>query len=193
MLQSTGSKSQTWLSDWTEVKVTQLCLTLCNPIDSTVHGILQARILEWVAFPFSKGSSQFRGWTQASRIAGRFFTSWATYEVSPRILEWAAFPFSSRSSLLRNPTGVSCITGGSFTNWAIREAPNWTETYPNSNLQTTMWIILLKSFLDQITTASLLRSLHFAHWVIPASFVFQSGFCLSCLIDHGLPPCDGIF
>ena len=37
-----------------EVKATQLCLTLCNPIDYTVHGILQARILEWVAFPFSK-------------------------------------------------------------------------------------------------------------------------------------------
>ena len=45
-----------------------------------VHGILQARILEWVAFPFSKGSSQPRDWTQVSRIAGRFFTSWATRE-----------------------------------------------------------------------------------------------------------------
>ena len=39
-----------------KVKVTQLCLTLCNPMDYTVHGILQARILEWVAFPFSRGS-----------------------------------------------------------------------------------------------------------------------------------------
>ena len=45
-----------------------------------VHGILQARILEWVAFPFSRGSSQPRGQTQVSRIAGRFFTSWATRE-----------------------------------------------------------------------------------------------------------------
>ena len=41
-----------------DVKVTQLCPTLCNPVDCTVHGILQARILEWVAIPFSKGSSQ---------------------------------------------------------------------------------------------------------------------------------------
>ena len=41
-----------------KVKVTQLCQTLCNPMDYTVHGILQARILEWVAFPFSMGSSQ---------------------------------------------------------------------------------------------------------------------------------------
>ena len=43
-----------------------------------VHGILQARILEWVAFPFSRGSSQPREQTQVSHIAGRFFTSWAT-------------------------------------------------------------------------------------------------------------------
>ena len=43
-----------------KVKVAGLCLTLCNPMDYTVHGILQARILEWVAFPFSKGSSQPR-------------------------------------------------------------------------------------------------------------------------------------
>ena len=58
-----------------KVKVTQLCLTLCNPMDYTVHGILQARILEWLAFPFSRGSSQSRDRTQVSLIAGGFFTS----------------------------------------------------------------------------------------------------------------------
>ena len=42
------------------VKITQLCPTLCNPTDYTVHGTLQARILEWVAFPFSRGSSKPR-------------------------------------------------------------------------------------------------------------------------------------
>ena len=42
----------------------------------TVHGILQARILEWIAFPFSKGSSQPRNRTEVSCIAGRFFTNW---------------------------------------------------------------------------------------------------------------------
>ena len=57
-----------------------VCLTLCDPMDSIVHGILQARILESVAFPFSRGSSQPRDWTQISWIAGRFFTSWATRE-----------------------------------------------------------------------------------------------------------------
>ena len=43
-----------------KVKVTQLCPTLCNPMDHTFHGILWVRILEWVAFPFSRGSSQPR-------------------------------------------------------------------------------------------------------------------------------------
>ena len=56
-------------------KVAQSCLTLCDPMDDTVHGILQARILEWVAFAFSRGSSQPRDQTQVSRIAGSFFTS----------------------------------------------------------------------------------------------------------------------
>ena len=56
-------------------KVAQLCSTLCDPMDYTVHGILQSRILEWVAFPFSRTSSQARDQTQVSRIAGRFFTN----------------------------------------------------------------------------------------------------------------------
>ena len=49
-------------------------------MDYTVHGILQARILEWVAFPLSRGSFQPRDWTQVSCTAGRFFTSWAKGE-----------------------------------------------------------------------------------------------------------------
>ena len=63
------------LSEW--VQVTPLFPTLCNSMDYTVRGILQASILEWVAFPFSRGSSQPRDRTQVSHIAGRFFTSWA--------------------------------------------------------------------------------------------------------------------
>ena len=49
-----------------------------NPPRSSVHGILQARILEWVAIPFSRGSSQLRDQTQVSCITGWFFTIWAT-------------------------------------------------------------------------------------------------------------------
>ena len=65
---------------WVKVKVTQSRPTLCDPMDYTVHRILQARILEWVALPFSRGSSQPRDQTQVSHIAGRFFTNWATRE-----------------------------------------------------------------------------------------------------------------
>ena len=53
---------------------------LCDPMNYTVHGILQARVLEWAAFPFSRGSSQRRDWTQVSHIAGRFFANWAIGE-----------------------------------------------------------------------------------------------------------------
>ena len=58
-----------------KVKVARSCLTLCDSMDFTVHGILQAGKLEWVAFPFSKVSSQPRDRTQVSCIAGRFFTN----------------------------------------------------------------------------------------------------------------------
>ena len=104
-LQATVVKSQTWLSYWAhtqshlrmnfaflknssicapvKVLVAQSCPTLCNPIDcsplgSSVHGILQARILEWVVIPFSRGSFQSRDWTWVSPIAGGFFTIWTT-------------------------------------------------------------------------------------------------------------------
>ena len=96
VLQSVGSQSRTWLSDWTElkqwlkekkVKVSQSCpsLTLCDPVacslqGSSVHGILQARILEWVAIPFSRESFQPREQIQVSCIIGRFFTFWVTTE-----------------------------------------------------------------------------------------------------------------
>ena len=65
--------------------VTQSCPTLCGPMDwslpdSSVYGILQARILEWVAISFSRGSSRPRDRTQVSHIAGRHFNLWATKE-----------------------------------------------------------------------------------------------------------------
>ena len=65
------------------VLVTQLCLTPCDPMycslpGSSVHEILQARILEWTAIPFSRGSSWPRDQTRVSCIAGRFLTFWAT-------------------------------------------------------------------------------------------------------------------
>ena len=111
------TKSWTWLSDWTtttmnnvartlqravkwsEVKVTQSCPTLCDPMDYTVHGILQASILEWVTFPFSRGSSQLRDWTQVSHIAGGFFTSLSTREASKSCI--SVNPFNLYRYLMR--------------------------------------------------------------------------------------------
>jgi len=68
------------LYKYIKVKVAQSCPTPCDAMDYPVHGILQARILEWVAFPFSRGSSQPKDQTQVSHTAGGFFTSWATRE-----------------------------------------------------------------------------------------------------------------
>ena len=79
------------LGKWSEShSVVSSCLQF---MDYTVHGILQARILALVAFPFSRGSSQPRDQTQVSCIAGRFFTSWATREA----------PGKSRGQLLTAP------------------------------------------------------------------------------------------
>ena len=73
------------------VQFAKLYRTLCEPMDcsppgSSVHGILQTRIVEWVAIPFSRGSSRPRDQTQVYCIAGRFFTIWATRE-APTITE----------------------------------------------------------------------------------------------------------
>ena len=71
------------ISEKLKLKVAQLCLILCDPTvcslqGSSVHGIFQARIWEWVAISFSRGSSWPRNRTWVSRIAGRCFTLWAT-------------------------------------------------------------------------------------------------------------------
>ena len=69
-----------------EVSVTQSCPTLSDPVDCSlpgfsVHGLLQARTLEWAAIPFSRGFSWPRAWTKVSCITGGFFTIWATREI----------------------------------------------------------------------------------------------------------------
>ena len=74
---------------WSESEVAQSCLTVCDPMDcslpgSSVHGIFQAIVLEWIAISFSRGSSQPRDWTQVSRIVDRCFTTWAIREVKGR-------------------------------------------------------------------------------------------------------------
>ena len=106
-----------WKWKWKSLSRVQLFAT---PRTTQSMGILQARILEWVALPFSRGSSQPRDWTQVSHIAGRFFYQLG-HKGSPRIPEWVAYPFSSGSFCPRNQAGVFCIAGGFFTNWPMRE------------------------------------------------------------------------
>ena len=77
-----SSLKKNWKVWWClkKILVALSCPTLCSPPGSSVHGILQARILEWVAIPFSRRFSLPRDQTQFSCIAGRFFTIWATRE-----------------------------------------------------------------------------------------------------------------
>ena len=100
-----------------KVLVAQLGLTLCDPMDysfpvSSVHGILQASILDWVAIPFSRGSFWFRNWTWLSLIAGRFFTLWATMEApytEQLPLKWCMADSCLRCCLLRKCTYLEFI------------------------------------------------------------------------------------
>ena len=85
---------------------------------SSVHGILQARILEWVAIPFSRGSSQLRLNLGLSHCRQIFYH--LSHQGSPRKLEWVASHFSRGSSWCRDQT-VSYIAGRCFTSWSTRE------------------------------------------------------------------------
>ena len=73
--------------------VAKSCPTLCDPTDSSligssVHGFSQIRILEWIAISFSRGSFRPRDWTQISWVAGRFFTTWTTTNMTFSRVLW---------------------------------------------------------------------------------------------------------
>ena len=79
----------------------RLCLTFCDPMDCNPPGslsmwILQARILEWVVMPFSRGSSQPRDWTQVSHTAGGFFTIWVTKEAYSSLFTNSILAFKNK-------------------------------------------------------------------------------------------------
>ena len=105
--------------------VAQSCPTFCDPIDcslpgSSVHGILQARVLEWVAIPFSRGSSWPRDRTWVSWITGRFFAIWATREYWAQYKEvsriWHQWPLGlARLHYLLNILNVSAVC--CFSSW----------------------------------------------------------------------------
>ena len=99
---------------------------LYDPVDYTVHGILQARILEWVAFPWkiSRGSSQPRDRTQVSRIAGGFFISWATRSPSDQI----------RSVTQSCPTLCNTMNRSTPGLPVHYQLPEFTQTHPSSHI-----------------------------------------------------------
>ena len=80
-----------------KVKVVQSCPMLCDPMDYTVHGILQARILEWVVIPFSKGIFPTQGLNPGLPQCRQILYQ-LSHKGSLRMLEWVAYPFSSGSS-----------------------------------------------------------------------------------------------
>ena len=98
-----------------KVLVAQSCPTLCNPMDcslpsSSVHGILQAKILEWVSIPFSRGSSQPRDQTWVCCMAGRFFTIWTTKEAhTPLKAHFEILSLIKSSQTLWTPTSTSVL------------------------------------------------------------------------------------
>ena len=96
----------------TGVLVTHSSSTLLGPIDcssvgSSVHGIFQVRILEWVAIPFSRGSSQPKDQSRVSWIAGRCFSIWATREGQSCIEKWALTTKWSRSGVFKTFAAVT--------------------------------------------------------------------------------------
>ena len=112
-----------------KMKVAQLCPTVWDPMDYRVHGILLARALECIAFPFSRGSSWPRSLNPGRPgIEPRSPTFQADSLPAkppgkPKNTGVGSLSFSSGSSQPRYRTGVSCISGGFFTSWATREAP----------------------------------------------------------------------
>ena len=105
-----------------KVKVAQLCPAICDPMDYTIHGILQARILKWVAFPFSRRplpnpeiepkSPTLQAAFWPAELQGKLQN---TGMGSLSLFQWI-FPTQELN-------WVSCIAGRFFTNWAMREAP----------------------------------------------------------------------
>ena len=114
------------ITTWNKAKelVIHSCLTFCDPMDcsllvSSTHGIFQARILEWVAIPFFRGSSRSREWIKFSWFTGKFFTVWATMEAL-RISDFSLNTTSSRKpSLTPQTKWVSRLL------WALTSAYLW--------------------------------------------------------------------
>ena len=125
-----GGPKRILLSFMSEVKkeseVAQSCPTLCDPMECSlpgfsVHGIFQARVLEWVAISFSRRSSWPRDWTQVSCIVSRRFTVWATREI--HLCQSVLLIFSYKSCVVYGLTSKSLIHF--FTGKQMGGVPQW--------------------------------------------------------------------
>ena len=136
------AKSWTRLSNWSDlIWCDKYCESVSHsvvsyslqphrrcPLGFSVHGILQGRILQWVAIPFSRGSSRPRNWTQVSCIAGRFFIVWATKEALYLYTNICIYTYSHRESHAQVYWDLHASTLTTFSsvkyNWIILSIPN---------------------------------------------------------------------
>ena len=134
--------------------VAQLCPTLCDPMDcsppgSSVCGILQAGILEWVAMLSSRESSQPMDWTHVSHIAGGFFTVWATREASST--RSFQFSYSFMSDSFATPWTAACQAFLSITNsWSLLKLMFIESLMPSNRLILCHLLLLLPSICPSI-------------------------------------------
>ena len=138
-------------------------------MDHAVHGLLQARTLEWGAFPFSRGSSQLMGRNPGLPQCRQILYQ-LSYEGSPRELEWVAYPFSSGSSQPRNQTGVS--------RWALYILPKASGTFiTHGELITGITMPLLIQTRVAVTPTSFQQSTRCQDSHLSAG---DGGSCLGC-------------
>ena len=144
--------------------VTQSCLTLCDPTDcslpgSSVNGILQARILEWVAVPSSRGSSQPRDWTQVFHNAGRFSPRWATREVHKSNKQKRALISATKwKAFIEKRVGArSSVRFSHSVIWLF--ATPWTAVHQASLSITTSWSLLKLMFIKLLMPSNPSQSL----------------------------------
>ena len=169
------------------------CLTLgnprgCSPADSSIHGILQARILEWVAIPFSRGYSRPRDGTQVSCTAGRFCSVWGTREARPVIYVYA----NTRMYLLP----LLPPSHPSRSSQSITWAPCGIEQLPTSSLSMSICVLLnddgvcllLANFL--VTESLFRRAVHVSRsgQSVPTKFQQDDLFFLFSFVPFSLCP-----
>ena len=169
-----------------KVKVAQLCPTLCDPMDYTAHGILQARNTGVGSLSLLQAIFPTQGLNPGLPHC-RLIIYQLSHKRGPRILEWVAYPFSSGPSWLRNRTGVFCIAGRFCTNWAIREALSVQSSVMSDSA--TPWIAACQASLSITNSQSSLKLMSIES-VMPSSHLIL---CHPLLLLPPIPPSIRVF